>query len=287
MARRAGGIVGDLPAADRHRRRRLRHGSVLASRADWITGQVISVSGGRGDNVPTSKVEADAVRWLDDRDPELRATLDRFVEIPSISVTDPAHALDIARAANSRPAPADDRLRRGRDPPDLNHPILTAAWSGAGDAPTILVYTAITTCSRPIRSTNGPRRPSQADRAGRAALRPWPLRRQGTADGRPLRHGGPARDRPTAGQRPPADRGIRRNWAAPGSRTSSSPIPISSAPTALRRRNCCSGRSAEHHRRRGRGMRPPAWCGRAKDLRFAGATAAATLNATRGCSSGS
>ncbi len=89
---------------------------------------------------PTSKVEADAVRWLDDHDPELRATLDRFVEIPSIS-TDPAHALDIARAAEFL-------ARRLRTigfgevviHPTSSHPILTAAWSGAGDAPTILVY---------------------------------------------------------------------------------------------------------------------------------------------------
>ena len=79
-------------------------------------------------------------QWLADRHRSIVAELLEFIAIPSIS-TDPAHAPDVARAADfvagklRAAGLADARVR-----PTAGHPVVTAAWRGAPGKPTVLVY---------------------------------------------------------------------------------------------------------------------------------------------------
>ena len=81
-----------------------------------------------------------AEQWLADRHESIIAELLEFIAIPSVS-TDPAHAPDVARAADFvaqklRDAGfADAQVR-----PTGGHPVVTAAWRGAPGKPTVLVY---------------------------------------------------------------------------------------------------------------------------------------------------
>lgn len=85
-------------------------------------------------------VEAKAHAWLAAQEGPLRARLYDLVRIPSVS-TDPAHAGDIARAADFL---AEYLAAIGFAHVTINptpgHPILTGEWLGAPGAPTVLVY---------------------------------------------------------------------------------------------------------------------------------------------------
>ncbi len=85
-------------------------------------------------------MSAAAEAWLAGRLPAILADLTAFAAIPSVS-TDPAHAPDIRRgadwlAARMRRAGLQDAAVRETG----GHPVVTAAWLHAPDAPTILIY---------------------------------------------------------------------------------------------------------------------------------------------------
>jgi hypothetical protein len=83
--------------------------------------------------------------------------LKQYCAIPSVS-TDPAYKAEVERAARFV---ADRMTKAGLERveilPTEGHPAVVAEWCHAPGAPTVLVYGH---CSRPTRSSCGPRRPS-------------------------------------------------------------------------------------------------------------------------------